>query len=328
MPEQTTRIEERRGEAEPRQGQLAYLSKSRLKKYTTCPEQFRYSYVEQLSEPETAAMRRGTEIHETIEEYYYNLTNHVHRTGKLPEFLVPLLPDVTRWSDHLHPYMTNFISWEQERCRSVDDPFDVLPVGVEEEGWLEAPLGLNLPNDVSEVPWMGFADIILPAEGLPSVGTNRGEVIVDIKTGKTPKEEYREEGIFLECEFYAALFEDEYDITAVAGYYPKNDDLIVSRPDHRRRVFIEDKATELQTTVAEQQDSFEIDEQPLCGWGEGSENQCPFYEACPSTWKKPAKNKQRFIELVENGASFSEIAEELDMNDTDPIGYWKYKFDL
>jgi hypothetical protein len=152
-----------------------------------------------------------------------------------------------------------------------------LPVAVEAEGRLEKP-------PAGDIPWMGYADAVLHAETVPDVDADEGVVIMDYKTGKTEDKKYRDEGIFLEGEFYGWLFEEdptfEHKVAAVGGYYPQNDDLVISPyPDYERRNLILDSVESMQEPP--EVENYELDENPLCHYGHGK---CFFYDDCPTTW--------------------------------------------
>ena len=51
---------------------LQHLSASSVKTYQMCPRKWRYRYVDRLPEPPSAAMARGTLVHETVERYWRN----------------------------------------------------------------------------------------------------------------------------------------------------------------------------------------------------------------------------------------------------------------
>jgi DNA-directed RNA polymerase specialized sigma24 family protein len=73
---------------------------------------------------------------------------------------------------------------------------------------------------------------------------------------------------------------------------------------------------------------FEANEGPLCMWGEDDGEQSDFYGVCSQcTWGVPANNKETFIQMVEEGYSDYEIADDLGTS-TDAVNYWKYKFNL
>lgn len=262
-----------------------YISKSRLVEFVKNPRHCYYKYVKGLREPENFYMKRGSRVHEAIEGYYENVTEmlpDLARSGKVPSLEMFLPDDVMLWADFTEPFITNFVLFEQRRLEMVvDDPDSwslFLPVAIEQEAWLENP-------PVAGPPWMGFADVILPAASVPEVDTDDGVVIVDFKTGKTPDEQYRDEGIFLEGEFYAMIFEDKYEIAAVAGYYPRNDDLVVSPLSMERRQFIVDTVEELVSKGTDLEE-YPPNPQPLCKWGPEPDQESPFYRICDCDWGK------------------------------------------
>jgi len=333
MPSATSKIKKLREESG--EGEIPYLSKSRIKKWETCPRQFYHTYIEGKRAEETDAMRQGTRIHETFEDYYANVQEHyapeegeeISDFPPTPEQLTELLPDdVLRWADW-REFMANFIVWEIRRAEAADEKFELtenaihhwLPVGIEAEEWKED----------EDPPWMGFADVIVHAATVPQVDTDSGVVIVDFKTGKTPNKKYRDNGIFLEGEFYAAIFEDVYDVVGVAGFYPKAGDFLVSDLSDKRRKTVEEIVDEINTAVENgcNIEDFPIDEQPLCKWGEGEENQCEFYDECPSSWGVPAEKRDLFETMVDNGNTPYQIADYMGC-EVGHVYYWKKKFNL
>lgn len=273
MPTQSDTLTELREGCAP--GELPYISKSRVTTYKTCPRKFYYSYIKGLRTPDTYYTKRGRQIHEAYERYYENLLEHYEATGEIPDDLTELLPsEVSLWADWIEPYMSNFIMFEQARLAEAPTVEDFLPVGIEAEGWdwEQAP------------PWMGYADVIVNASSLPQIDEDDGVVIIDFKTGKTPDPKYRDDGIFLEGEYYAVLFEGNWDIAAVAGYFPMNDDFVVSPLDTERRERIYEYVEEM--NASDEIDNFPIDPQPLCKWGPDDDQQCDFYVICSSKWGK------------------------------------------
>lgn len=322
MPEQTDRITELRENAE--RGEYPYHSKSRILKYVKCPRQFEYSYLKDLKEPETYAMRRGTTIHETFEEYYHNVRDYISTCGKCPnpDELAHLLPDYRRWQPYLEPYISNFLCFEARRLAEASSAEAWLPVEIEGEGWLEDPFDQG--DDA--IPAMGYVDVIYHADSIPGM-LDSGKVIVDFKTGKTQDEDYREDGIYLQGEFYAMLFEQEYKITGVAGYYPRNDDFVLASPDSSRRSNLVRTMMEIEELSREQQEQLETDEQPLCRWGEGDDEKCAYYDICPSTFGEPLKHADEFRSLVDRGWNNGKIAAHFGC-DYGAVSYAKYKLGL
>ena len=328
MPTQTDKLTTLRDSTEP--GQIPYVSKSRVKKFITCPEKFFFSYIKGLKGPETGPMRRGTNIHETFEDYYENVTEYVNETGELPEDLVAFLPSSERWADYLEPYISNFLVFEQRRLDYCKDEYGEkashfwLPLAIEAEEWLDDPLDYG--DDA--IPWMGYADAIYSAAAFPEVDGGAGEVvIVDFKSGKVPNKKYRNDGIYLEGEYYAMLFESEWSVAAVSGYYPLKDELIVSPLKKARRDKIRDVVHGFQDMNVETPDHLEIEEQPLCRWGEGDDEACPYYNMCASTFGEPLKHADRTRALHEKGYSKGEIADDLGC-DYGAVSYAFYKLGL
>lgn len=320
MPEQSDRVLALRESAEP--GEIPYVSKSRVKKWLTCQEQFNFAYLKGYKEPGNVYTRRGTNVHTLFEDYYERAAEHVAANGDYPtsDEMVGFLGDPTEYADYLVPFVANFLAFEHRRVRDSPDPETWLPVEVEAEGWVEDPLDYGDDG----IPLMGYADAIYPAACFPEVKATEGVVIVDFKTGKVPNEKYRDEGIYLEGEFYALLFEDEYDVTGVAGYYPKADELIVSPLKEARRQLVYDVVLAMHEISGNAPDHLPISEQPLCYWGE--DGQCPYYDICGSRWGEPLKHADVTRDMIARGASEGEIADELGCS-INHVRYAKRKLD-
>jgi CRISPR/Cas system-associated exonuclease Cas4 (RecB family) len=303
---------------------MPYISKSRISKWLKCEEKFNLSYLKGYKEPTNFYMRRGTAVHEAIEDYYEAAAEFVAENDRVPTVseMVDLLPETRRWADYTEPFITNFLLFEARRGENAPTPTEWLPVAVEAEEWLDDPLGYG--DDA--IPWMGYADAIYPASGFPEIDENDGVVIVDFKTGKTPNKKYREEGIYLEGEYYAMLFASEWDVAGVAGYYPKNDDLIVSPLKESRREKIESVVHAMQAVSGTNPDHLPITEQPLCKWGPGKDEQCAYYDMCASTWGEGLKHEDRFRRLAET-LSDGELADEFGM-DFGAVRYTKSKLGI
>jgi len=292
---------------------LSYVSKSRIKTFKQCPRKFWLKYWTENRPPGNYYTERGSEVHECFEVFHENLKEHLDEGGEAPKFLADLMPDdFTLWSQWLEPYLGHFWKFEERRWleaeRSVEFADSMMPHGgldvaaetlnawepveVEAEAWLgEPPEDCDVADDayinpdgppVGEIPWMGSADAIFHSASVPEVDGG-GVTILDYKTGSVPDPQYRDEGIFLEGEFYGWLFEKFFDVDAVAGYYPKEDELIISPyPDRERRWEIKKAVLGLQDDPTDM-DNFPVEEQPLCHYGHG---QCFFYPVCPSQWNE------------------------------------------
>jgi len=336
MPSATEKIERLREETPD--GEIPYFSKSRIKSWETCPRKFYHTYILGKRGEETFAMKQGTRIHEVFEDYYANVVQHYKpKEGQEippfppdPDYLVQFLPDDTlRWADWME-FMSNFLVWECERAKNSlknNDSIERaivswLPVGIEEEAW---------ESQTDGPPRMGFADVIVNSSSVKEVESNDGVVIVDFKTGKTPKKKYRNKGIFLEGEYYGMIFDDLYDVVGVAGFYPKAGDFIVSDLSKKRRDHVNEIIESINEAIdcegMPPEENFPIDEQPLCMWGTGEGESCDFYNECPSKWGIPAENKEVFVGMVENGSNAYQIADYLEC-EVNVVYYWARKFDL
>jgi hypothetical protein len=296
---------------ELRENGLPYVSKSRLKTFKNCPRKFLYKYWMENRAPTNYYMERGSQVHRAFEEFHENLSEYIEENGERPPRFAPLMSDWHDYSQWLEPHVGNFWLFEERRwdeCQrragiaadalpgdaGVDVDFTSLqrsePVEVEAEAWLGEPPEFWVEDNgepdyvsgeapVGDIPWMGFADVILNTASVPGVEGN-GVVILDYKTGKVPDKKYREDGIFLEGEYYGMLFEEFFDVDGVAGYYPKKDELIVSpypSTDRQRGI----KSAVLSMQKPQDVENYEFNENPLCHYGHG---QCFFYDECPSQW--------------------------------------------
>ncbi|MFC7191905.1 PD-(D/E)XK nuclease family protein [Halocatena marina] len=324
MPVQSKKVKRLAEQAED--GEIPYISKSRVLKYKKCPRQFEYVYVKGWREEENTAMRRGTVIHEVLEDYYHNITDYVNETGGKPEVgtLVDFLPEFERWQPYVVPYIANFIIFEHRRLAEASTAEAFVPVEIEAERWIDDPLA---KGDETAIPAMGYVDVIFTADSIPGVVQTDGVVIIDFKTGKTPDEEYRDDGIYLQGAYYALLFEGEYKVVGVGGYYPKNDDMIVSGRSKKRQADVAEIMSYIHDINEEERRGLETEEQPLCKWGEEDDEQCSFFDICPSSWGNGLKNADEFRWLVEMGYTDGELAGHFDC-DFGAVRYTKYKLGL
>lgn len=315
MPDRSEKLGRLNEEAD--EYELPYISKSRLMSWVKNPEHFRLKYLEGIREPENDAMVRGRRIHETF-EYYYNARAEVPSVTMFDSQTLP--EERALWADFVEPYLTNFALWEKRRWEAAGrDPDKFLPIGIEEEAW---------NDDIIDAgpEWMGLADVLLPAASVPEVPTDDGVVVVDFKTGKVPQEKYRGDGIYMELAYYEMLFEDEYDIVGGAAYYPKADRLLVRPPQGHRKDVLE-AGEELVDACAEYEGDmkFRTNEGPLCKWGFGDDEESAFYGICSQcSWGAPAKNENAFRQMVDEGYSAREIADELGCS-PNAAQYWRHK---
>lgn len=320
MPGRSEKYDRLREEAD--KNELPYLSKSRVKTWVDNPEHYRLKYIEDIREPETPAMDRGTRIHESIEVYYENAIENVEKAAEDP---VSLLPQQRKlWADFTQPYITNFFVWEMERLAVAPTLEDWSPVAVEEEHWSPPLLDIN-----KEPEWTGLADAILNANSVPGFEDEDGVVIVDFKTGKVPPEKYRDDGIYLELTFYEMVFDDKYDVAGSVAYYPRENTMVTNDKQAKASLLIREEVEEMIELVSNVEDyeHFPTREGPLCKWGPDEDEESAYYGVCPCTWGVPINNEDEFRERVERGDRAAEIARAMDTS-TSAVSYWKYKLDL
>lgn len=295
-----------------------YISKSRITQWTKCPRQFYYKYVLGLREEPTEALKRGSNIHEILEQYYENAEEYVEQHGEIPEDLLELLPQEDEYIEYMEPYIANFLEREKERAEYSESAEVWKPIEIETYA--------EKHHIDEDTPLMGYTDAILHAGSLDEIDEDEGVVILDFKTGNTPDSRYLDEGIYLEGEFYAMLFEEEYDIVGIGGYYPKDNDYLLTQRDVERQEEIEN-AVEIILDSGMSVSDYEAVEQPLCAWGEDEEDRCPYYEMCESTWAAPIDNKEKFEDLHSLGVSDTGIADVMGTS-VNAVRYWKRKLDL
>lgn len=318
MPDRSDKVERLNEQTD--EYELPYLSKSRLMTWYEVPEHFRLKYLEGIKEPENQAMRRGTDIHESFEAYY----EHVLETESYPPKPISEgLPDNhQKWADYLTPYVANFFVWEHDRWLAAGrDEDDYLPISIEEEIWTDSQHPYGGPE------WMGLADVIVPSASVRQVEADEGVTIIDFKTGKVSAEKYRHPGIYTELEYYTMLFEEKYNVTGAAIYYPKEHEVVTLPQDEDYRSDIIFTSGELLEAAATYDggDTFDVDPGPLCQWSFDDEDSSAYYGVCSQcTWAEPARNEGRFRELIEKGYSDTEIAEEIGCEPGES-SYWRWK---
>lgn len=301
----------------------SYLSKSRLKTWVSCPRKYYYNYIEEIETEETESMVRGTKIHELIEEYYKNAEEYAKDHNEPPTTMFSLLNDDVHedWRDYLDPYLAHFLGFERRRWENVDDIDDWLPIAIE-EGMYE-----EVFEDIP--PLTGYADALLPASSFKDgeVSDNEGSVLVDFKTGEPKSEKYMSHengGVQLDLAYYKVLFESDFDIRAVAGYYPKTDTLVVSTVDEEKKRFIEEISRKISEADEDNPEDYPLKMGPLCAWGEEEDERCEFYDQCPSSWAEPIDREEETITLLKEGYTDQEIADEMDTTE-DAVSYWVRK---
>lgn len=158
------------------------LSPSSVSSFKDCPLAFRFSYLDRLPEPPSAAATKGTIVHRALE--LLMLREPGDRT--LPSALADL--DTARDEYANHPDITGLDLTEAEwrnfhqeaerhihRYFELEDPATVTPIGLE----------LKLQAQVGNVRIRGIIDRLeLDADG--------GLVVTDYKTGRAPSERFEQ----------------------------------------------------------------------------------------------------------------------------------------
>lgn len=159
-----------------------------------CPLLYRYKVIDRLPDPPSAASCRGVWVHQVLEDLYGHPP--ADRTRALAEALID--PAWTTLLESREDYTAYFGTWGTDLPRlraqvghlldvywSMEDPTR-LPSSTCEE---------HLQVDLDGLPLVGFVDRIDTAAGV-------GERIVDYKTGKRPKPQYRNKALW-QLRFYA-----------------------------------------------------------------------------------------------------------------------------
>jgi CRISPR/Cas system-associated exonuclease Cas4 (RecB family) len=292
MPAPNSPNFERAREEQAESGALhPYLSKSRVMGYIKNPRHFYLKYVVGIREPENQAMFRGGRVHKVFEDYYEAVLSDVGRNGVLshPDDLTRYLPeDTTEWAAWTEPYVVNFVAWERRRLNAAREYVRLTrksnikeetallyaPVAVEDELWDWESFGY---------PVMGFADVVLWSASVPEVEADEGVTVIDHKTGKSEngfKYGDKPGGVLDELEYYTMLFEGEYEVTATAIYYPKDDALLTATPDEERRAKL---VTEINTLceLGDSEEEYPTSPGPLCMYGADPSKRSSYYDLCP-----------------------------------------------
>lgn len=290
------------------------LSKSKLKSFKTCERKYYYKYVLGLPDKMNKEVKkRGTVVHQTIEQYYENITTYISNTGEFPTPVASFLPPKDSWRNYTHPYLTSFIAFEMERLEEADTPEEFMPHSI--EAWNKVVLQLGRP-------WVGYADVILRPESVPDISSHLDAFILDFKTGESGPEQYRDTGVYLDGQYYTLLFNDMYDSVSSGGLYLKDDTFVEAPTSSEELSELVGSAYQLASNTVESE--FSADTGPLCCWGSEEGERCPYYEVCKSNWAAPIDNSEKFSQLLQEDKDEKTIANELGCS-VESINYWSEK---
>jgi hypothetical protein len=105
---------------------------SKLDVYRACPQKFEYQFIQKLPQPGSAAMTRGSTMHEDIEHYL---------NGWAPG----LTSEVAAWKDALDALKTK--NFKGEQAIGIDKNWGLLPDWFAKETWLRVKMDAYFIED-------------------------------------------------------------------------------------------------------------------------------------------------------------------------------------
>lgn len=172
----------------------AYLSPSSMSTFEQCPLKFKFAKLDLLPDEPSEATLLGNFVHSVLEDFY--ALEPAHRTAPVAKELAKQIWHEFGWEERVIPWIPSGPDslrsfrwnawWCIENLWKIEDPEKVTPTGIE----------LELNGDLGGVTLKGFIDRLS--------SDDRGVVISDYKTGKTPRKNWVE-GKFLQLQIYASL---------------------------------------------------------------------------------------------------------------------------
>jgi len=105
---------------------------SKLDEFRNCKKQFEFHYIQKLPQPGNDAMKRGSDMHETIEAY-------------LQGWISELPPEIHDWKDRLDELRdSNFTA---EQAIGLDKQWLLLPDWFHKDTWLRAKMDAKVLDD-------------------------------------------------------------------------------------------------------------------------------------------------------------------------------------
>jgi len=177
-----------------------YLSPSSINTYRECPQKFKFSRIDRISEPPTWFTHLGTFVHEVLEHLYQ--LDAAERTIEAIKVLARQRWEASGWEaqvQQLEKPQGNIVDFKKqafvcmENLWKVEDPTVTEPMGMEHE----------VVADVDGVTLKGFIDRFHVDE------SNGLFVIGDYKTGKVKDRRYNtEDEIFFQLMAYALMLQE------------------------------------------------------------------------------------------------------------------------
>ncbi len=244
------------------------LSPSSVSAFTSCPLAFKFSYLDRLPEPPSAAASKGTLVHRALEllmcrppadrtpeAALADLDRARAELAEHPEF-VGLELDEMEW-DGFHADAEQLV----RRYFHLENPATVRPIGLE----------LKLSATVGRVTLRGIIDRL-------ELDENGDFVVTDYKTGSVPPEQ-REQSRLVGVHIYALLCEEMLGRrpARVQLLYLSKPEAIIARPSEQSITGVARKTTAIWSAIerACATDDFRPRVSVLC-------NFCAFKPYCPA----------------------------------------------
>ena len=227
-------------------------SYSQLSTWKTCPQQFKFHYVEGLPEPSTPAEELGTWVHSTLETFYGEFTG-LDRTRTTLASCIPEEVPAEIWEE------VNLLA---SNVFQIEDPSAVETMGQEFDLW-------HLDENLNE--WRGIIDRV----DIDPV--TLGVTLVDYKTGKPPRELHKQDKLD-QARMYAYLWWMNYGKIpeAVKFYYLREPTVTIYRPTEAALRAYQRRATAVVDCIGlcAHTDTWLPKPSPLCNW-------CSYQALCP-----------------------------------------------
>lgn len=249
------------------------LSPSSVSSFKNCPLAFRFSYIDRLPEPPSAAASKGTLVHRALELLMLRppdartveaaLTDLERARAEMSAHSD--LADLELTEEEWHEFHGDAESLVR-RYFELEDPRTVNPIGLE----------LKLTAEFGGVTLRGVIDRLeLDADG--------ELVVTDYKTGSVPGE-YHENNRLAGVHIYAALCERMLGRrpASVQLYYLSRPEAIIARPTEQSVNGVERRTGAIWSAIARacERDDFRPHQGPLC-------NYCTFKPYCPEFGGNP-----------------------------------------
>ncbi len=250
------------------------LSPSRVDSFTSCPLAFRFSSIDKLPEPPSAAATKGSLVHRALELLFCEPA-----AGRTIDVALTSLDRAVTEFQTLPDYAGLALDEEAERAFideaellvrryfTMEDPRTIRDIGLELR--LEAAVGsLTLRGIIDRLELDGDGEL----------------VVTDYKTGKPPRRNH-EQGKLAGVHFYSFLCQQVFGRRPVRVQlmYLSTGETIIARPTEQSVSFLPKRTTAVWAAVERACSAGEFKPRPgpLC-------NYCAFQQWCPSFGGDPA----------------------------------------